>query len=608
MFILRFLKLVLANCLALAIFCVGLFLIIIAFTAGIIASVAQKEPGDLSGVLVIDLASSITDYSSSGEFKQAFAFSRDEVDIYTLTSALKKAAHDDKIKAVLLYGSTALSRSSITLASASELREALKSFKSGGKCVYAYLENPSQFDYYIASVSDEIILNPAGDFTFKGLDATSIYFGNAFKKYGVGVQVVKCGEFKNFADMLTSDKMSEEDRAHMEELLSDIWESVVRKIAASRNLKPSELFRTAEESPFLDAQEALKANLADKIFYKDELVDAFKEKFGEDSWGESFLQVSLFDYLEFLKKSEGAAHGFASKTAYSMSENHIALVYMNGEIVDGGSGAISKGIIDAEYYAQLLQQLRNDEAVRAVVLRIDSPGGSAYASEVIRREVEKLASQKPLVVSFGSLGASGAYWIASASGVIIAEEESIVGSIGVIGVLFSFDKIAADYGVTFDSVKVSKFADIFTVARPKTALELAKYQGMVDKIYSNFVALVSKSRNIPLEETKKLANGRVFAARRAQKLKLIDDIGGIAKALETVSEQAELGANFRVVTYPQHSLAEILLGLKGKYFSGVLSSTPEEYLLKEYTMRFKAVMGKNGVSARMPFDIKINQE
>lgn len=400
-----------------------------------------------------------------------------------------------------------------------EIRAALENYKKSKKEIVAYLENPSMRDYFLASAATKVVVNPFSELEFNGLGGNSIFFGRALKKYGVDVKIVKVGALKSFGEMFTSDKMSPLVRENSQALLDSVWNSVVAKISKSRNIPVEKLLDIAEKSAVVSAQDAKALGLADSLMYQDEVIAYMKSQVGDS--GASFRQTSIISYMP--------ESDFYADT--------VEVVYMDGEITDSYHGA---NVIDSSRYPQNLRMLRELDHVKAVVLRINSGGGSAYVSEVIRREVELLAKKKPVVVSIGGVAASGAYWISTAANKIFADSESITGSIGVFSVMLSAQKFADGFGVTFDGVKTSPMADIGTIARAPSQAEIERVQKLTDKVYEKFIGLVSKSRRIPLEDVKKFADGSIYSGRQALSMKLVDAIGGLDAAIREAAKMAKI--------------------------------------------------------------------
>lgn len=472
-----------------------------------------------NAAVVINLADPVTDSASVNDLFSNIVNNGSSISIYSLCSKIAAAAKDKSNRKIFITGSFENSSVLPSYAQIAEIRAALENYKKSKKEIVAYLENPSMRDYFLASAATKVVVNPFSELEFNGLGGNSIFFGRALKKYGVDVKIVKVGALKSFGEMFTSDKMSPLVRENSQALLDSVWNSVVAKISKSRNIPVEKLLDIAEKSAVVSAQDAKALGLADSLMYQDEVIAYMKSQVGDS--GASFRQTSIISYMP--------ESDFYADT--------VEVVYMDGEITDSYHGA---NVIDSSRYPQNLRMLRELDHVKAVVLRINSGGGSAYVSEVIRREVELLAKKKPVVVSIGGVAASGAYWISTAANKIFADSESITGSIGVFSVMLSAQKFADGFGVTFDGVKTSPMADIGTIARAPSQAEIERVQKLTDKVYEKFIGLVSKSRRIPLEDVKKFADGSIYSGRQALSMKLVDAIGGLDAAIREAAKMAKI--------------------------------------------------------------------
>ena len=371
-----------------------------------------------------------------------------------------------------------------------------------------------------------------------GLGAQQLFLTGALEKYGVGVQVVRVGAYKAAVEPFIRKDYSPESRQQTTALLDDVWGELLQSIATSRDMPPEKIQNTADRKGLLMAQEALADGFVDKIAYFDEVLTQLKQLTETKEDDDLSRQISLQEYVDVP----------VDKVKERSSKNKIALVYADGEIVAGTGNA---GQIGGYRFSKELRKIRENKQVKAVVVRINSPGGSATASEIILRELELTRQTKPVIVSMGNLAASGGYWIATGSDYIFAQENTVTGSIGVFGLLFNLKKIANDNGLTWDVVKTGKFADLGTTNRPKTEAELAILQKAVKQIYEMFLDKVAKSRNLPKEEVAKIAQGRVWSGADAREIGLVDDIGGVEAAIEYAAQKADLGDDWKVEEYPE---------------------------------------------------------
>jgi protease-4 len=601
-----FLKMVAANLTALSIalgVCfVGGFFLMLLFA---LLSSGKPEPTIKDDVvLVVDLWMNISDSppeSSLGDAVNQAIYGPEvpRLSLMEVVDGIQRAARDDRIEALFLYGSLIPDNYGSGLAALREVREAILTFKASGKPVYAYAVDPAMRDYYLMSVADEVAINPFGLLSLNGLSSEMMYFGEAFKKYGIGVQTTRVGKYKSAVEMFTASKMSEADRVQVTELLGDIWDEMISDIASARGLDPVELAALSDEKGFFTGEMAKETGLVDRVAYLDEVIKTFKEKVGYDPQIESFRQVALSDYTRM--------EGFAHESRYGGSQ--IAVVYAEGDIVDGEG---YPGQVGGDRLARDLRFLRNDPNVAAIVLRVNSPGGSALASEVIQREMRKAREAKPVVVSMGSLAASGGYWISAYGDRIFAEPTTITGSIGVFGLFFNVQDLANEHGITFDGVKTSPYADLFTVSRPKSDEEMALVQQYTDFLYDAFIQKVSEGRNLSPEQVQRIAQGRVWSGEDALEIGLVDQIGGLGDAIRYAAAQAGVEDNYTITQVPERvdfSQALEHLFQQGGEQPPVVKSGD---LLSEVMGRMEAELGAlrgfndpKGIYARLPYSLDI---
>ncbi|HEY9880192.1 MAG TPA: signal peptide peptidase SppA, partial [Leptolyngbyaceae cyanobacterium] len=464
--------------------------------------------------------------------------------------ALEKAAKDDRIAGLYLKGSTEMGAG---LAAQMELRKAIQRFKESGKPVIAYDISWTEREYLLASQADSLYMNPFGDIEMNGLFAEMMYQAEALKKLGVGVQVTRVGKYKSAVEPLIRNEMSPEEKEQTQRLLGDLWQTLIQDSAQPRSLQPQTLQTIANNQGFLFGQEAKTQKLVDQIAYEDEVITFLRTKTGQNKDGEtskddkdedSVRQISLARYAETTEDD------LASRS----SKNQIAVVYAEGPIVDGDgdSGLSSSQVIAGNRVARQLRELRKDDEVKAVVLRVNSPGGSATASEIILREVRLLReSGKPVVVSMGNVAASGGYWISSLADKIVAEPTTITGSIGVFSLFVNLQQLGDKVGINWDGVKTSELADIYSSTRPKNPKELAILQKAVDQIYGEFLKRVAEGRKLPPAKVAEIAQGRVWSGKAAKDLGLVDELGGLDRAIEVAADLAKLGDDWKLKEYPE---------------------------------------------------------
>ncbi len=593
-----FFKTTLATLVGLTLFCTlgvaGLVTLLVA------ASITAKDSGprvDDKSVLAVDLSTGITDSSAesnpSGALQEALSGSSAPrpISLRNTVNAIQAAATDRKIVGLFLTGNASESTGYATLR---EVRQALEVFRDSGKPIIAYDVSWNERDYYLTSVASSIILNPSGMLEMNGLRSESVFFAEALEKFGVGVQIVRVGQFKAAVEPFTRGDNSPAAQQQTEALLADIWGEIVQAAAKSRKLTPQTLQAIANTQGLLMPAQAKADGLIDKVAYADEVLSDLHKLTGEDKDEESFRNVSLSAYADLTETA----------TQSRQQGGQIALVYLDGDITDGAGGPTEVG---GDRFAKLIRTLRQDDDVKAIVMRINSPGGSASASDLVAHEVLLATKTKPVIASMGSVAASGGYYIAARATKIFASPNTITGSIGVFGLLPNVQKLSNNNGVTWDVVKTGQYADIETLSRPKTPAEMAILQRMVDQVYSTFLDVVAGSRPISRQKLAEIAQGRVWSGTSAQTLGLVDQLGGLDAALNAAAEAAKLGDRWHVEEYPtRRSLEQQLL----KRFLAYLPQTQQPPNL--LTQELEKVQGNlkilttlsdpAGVYTRLPFN------
>ncbi|MDB9446425.1 signal peptide peptidase SppA [Anabaena sp. CS-542/02] len=582
----------------------GILLLLFAVTSSRDTTPEVKD----NSVVVFDLSMNITDSSpSSGELLQQ-ALSGAEVQRMSLRSVLdtlEKASLDPRIVGIYLDASRTSIINQTGFATLREIRQALEKFRQSGKKIVTYGVGLSEKEYYLTSVADEIILNPLGFMPVKGLSSEPLFLSGALERFGIGVQVVREGKFKGAIEPLILKQLSPENRAQIQKLLDDVWQDWRTTVGSSRQITPQQLQAIADTQVLLTASEAKANGLIDQVAYLDEVVANLKKITSSNETDSTFRQINLRNYAQVSGKNLGVERN---------SPNKIAVVYAEGEIVDGKG---EDGQIGGDRFARILNQIRQDNDVKAVVLRINSPGGSAIASEVMHREVQLTRQVKPVVVSMGNVAASGGYWIASDSSRIFAESNTITGSIGVFGVLLNGQKLANNNGITWDTVKTASYADIQTATRPKSPQELEIFQRSVNRIYNLFLDKVVEGRNLPAAKVAEIAQGRVWSGIAAQEIGLVDQIGGLNAAIEYAAQEAKLDNNWQLQEYPKAStLEERFLGRAVEEISTILhmvgvSVQPSHPLIAELQkleqelVILQKMNDPQGIYARLPFNFQL---
>ncbi len=578
----------------------------------LVAAISSKETVPQlkdKSVLVFNLSTKITDGSpSSSKLLQKALSGEDEdrISLRKVVQTIDKARRDSRILAIYLDGTQGSGTSGIGYASLKEIRQALEKFRASGKKIIAYGQDWSKREYYLSSVADNIILNPVGMMEVNGLSSQPMFLAGALQKYGIGVQVVRVGKYKGAVEPYILTKFSPENREQIQKLLDDVWGEWRTTVSASRKLQPTQLQAIADNQALLEAGEAKSKGLVDRVAYIDEVVSDLKKLTASDKQDKSFRQIDLNEYAQVPDTFGGDEQ---------KSANKIAVVYAEGEIVDGKGGDAEIG---GDRYAKIFSKLRQDNDVKAVVLRINSPGGSASAAEVMQREIRLTRQVKPVTVSMGDVAASGGYWIASDSNRIFAQANTITGSIGVFGLLFNGQKLANDNGITWDSVKTARYADSQTVSRPKSPQELEIYQRSVNRIYNMFLNKVAQGRKLTTTKVAEIAQGRVWSGETAKEIGLVDEIGGLNAAIDYTAKQAKLGKNWELQEYPRAtSLEQRLFGKVideartslGMDSTQVKPSNPISAEFQKLQREMETLQKMNdpqGVYARLPFNLKMD--
>ncbi|PSB06780.1 signal peptide peptidase SppA [Pleurocapsa sp. CCALA 161] len=587
-------------CLFLGLSVGGLVLILL-----ITVSDSKKSQGvQDKSVLVFDLSTQVKDSKSPANLAQAFSAEKQEnIPLRRVLESINEATKDDRIVAMLLDGRKVSTPNGY--ATIEEVRTALEKFKAAGKKIIAYDVTLSEQEYYLASLADQVIINPMGMMELNGLSSKQMFFKGALEKYGVGVQVIRVGDYKSAVEPYIRSDISPANKEQTRVLLSDLWDKFLNHVADSRKLDPGKLQQLVDAKGYLEPQEAKQAGLIDQVGYYDQVVSKLRtltQETKDTEETESFRQVDLGAYATQMIPS-------TEVSSTSNAGSKIAVIYAEGAIVDG-SGSIET--VGSDRFAEDFQKLRADDSVKAVVLRINSPGGSATASDVILREILLTKQKKPVIVSMGNIAASGGYWIAAGADEIFAEENTITGSIGVFGLLSNIQEIANANGITWDVVKTGKFADIDSNVRPKTEAELAIYQQSVDKTYGLFVNKIADYRHLPVAKVKEIAGGRVWSGKEAIKIGLVDRLGGLESAIAYAAKKANLSNSWQLEEYPQQNPFDTLI-LQQLFMAKIWESqaakepiTAELLKIKQELSMLSAFNDPSGVYARLPFNFELD--
>ncbi|MDY3978594.1 MAG: signal peptide peptidase SppA [Tidjanibacter sp.] len=576
---------------------IGLFTL--AVWSGVVASFSKPVAAVSQGsVLVLDFAENITDSPqpmtiaasslTSGTFEMT-----SNISILQAVTAIDSAAADSRISGIYINYTGAGNIGGT--AHIEELRAAIARFRSSGKFVVGYNAAYSQGLYWLSSVADKVFVNPEGAVEWKGLASQVMFYKNLIDRLGLDVQIIRHGTYKSAVEPYITTEMSRANRIQTGALVGSIWGTLVEDVAASRNLSVDALNECANNLAAVMPADAKRLGLVDSLLYENEVVDYLKELSGCIT--DELPTVTLGDYI-----------ASATPAGKRISHNKIAIVYADGQIIDGES--TMDGSIGDQTIAGLLADARKDKGIKAVVFRVNSPGGSALASEVIWHEVTLLRQTKPVIVSMANYAASGGYYISAPSDEILADRTTITGSIGVFGMMLNAQKTLNNkLGINVDVVKTSPSADMGTIFRPLTKSEIATLQQNVENTYSTFVDHVAEGRNLTFDEVDAIGQGRVWSGVDASTIGLVDGFGGIIEAISWAVDRAGVGDDFRITELLPEE--DEWLALFNKLFSArlrqsLVSSAVLGNELGESLKLYNEVMqmaSGNSIQARMPYNI-----
>ena len=560
---------------------------------GIVSMVGMMASSDTetvvkeNSIFMLKLNGTLSERASENPFQSFLGEENTNYGLDEILSSIQKAKDNENIKGIYLHAE-ALETS---FASLEEIRSALMDFKESGKWIVAYGDQYDQGTYYLASTADKIIVNPQGSIAWHGLASQVVFFKDLLGKLGVDMQIFKVGTYKSAVEPFIATEMSPANREQTTAYITSIWNKLLEDISASRNLSVDSLNYYADQMMDLrPAQDYITYGMADTLMYKDEVLSYLKNMSNREA-DESLRTLSLED-MKNVKRN----------VPKDKSGNIIAVYYAYGEI--DNSTSTDEGI-DSKKVCRDLRKLREDETVKAVVLRVNSPGGSAYGSEQIWNEVVKMTAEKPVVVSMGDYAASGGYYISCAADCIVANPTTLTGSIGIFGMFPNMEKLFSDkLGLNFDMVKTNKLADMGDLTRPFNAAESEIMQNYINNGYKLFVKRCADGREMTTEAIEKIAEGRVWTGATAKELGLVDELGGLDKALEIAAEKAGVEA-YSTITYPakEGMFSSLLNQSKNDYIEGKLEES-----IGEYYHQFKFIKNlkeADPVQARLPFEMII---
>lgn len=540
---------------------------------------------DLNGTLV-----ERTQEDPLGILSQLFGDGSNTYGLDDILSSIQKAKENENIKGIYLQASSL----GTSYASLQEIRNALLDFKESGKFIIAYADSYTQGLYYLSSVADKVLLNPKGMIEWRGIASTPLFYKDLLQKIGIEMQVFKVGTYKSAVEPFIATEMSPANREQVTAFITSIWGQVTEGVSASRNIPIDSLNVYADRMlMFYPSEESIQCGLADTLIYRNDVRNYLK-KLVEIDEDDNLPLVGLSDMMNVKKN-----------VPKDKSGNVVAIYYASGEITDyPGSATSEDGIVGSKVIRDL-RKLKDDNDVKAVVLRVNSPGGSAFASEQIWHAVKELKAKKPVIVSMGDYAASGGYYISCVADTIVAEPTTLTGSIGIFGIIPNAKGLTDKIGLSYDVVKTNKYADFGNIMRPFNEDEKSLLQMMIAEGYDTFISRCAEGRHMTKEAIEKIAEGRVWTGETAQKLGLVDELGGIDKALDIAVAKAGI-EGYTVVSYPA----------KQDFFSSLLDTKPTNYVesqllkskLGEFYQQFgllKNLQEQSMIQARIPFELNI---
>jgi protease IV len=590
----QFFKFLFASCLGTALALVLLTFIGISALTGVASSASQTEKVQIrpNAVLKLDFKNVVPEKTNNLPMDPFDFENQSVVGLTDFVASIKKAKEDPDIKGIYINAPVVMAGK----ASSSVLRDALLDFKQSGKFIMAYADFYTQGAYYLASTADSLFLNPVGAVDFRGLSSTITYYKGMLDKLDVDMKIYYAGQFKSATEPFRTDKMSDQNRLQVREYLGGLYEIFIRDIAKSRNMSDNELKQVADRFDGFSAQKSVSSRLVDRLAYEDEVFAAMKKKIGMGE-KEKLQLVSLEDYYD--------ARG---KKLDLTTKDKIAVVYAEGDISDGAS--TEAGGIYSEDYVKILRKIRQDDNVKAVVLRVNSPGGSSMASEAILREVQ-LCKQagKPIVVSMGDLAASGGYYIACQADSIFAQPNTITGSIGVFGIMPHLAKtMRKNLGITADTVRTGRFSAFGSLLVEFSPEEDALIQNRVEQTYEEFLQRVATGRKKTRDQVHEMAQGRVWTGAKAKELGLVDEIGGLDRAIAAAAKLAGV-EKYRTSEFPRSTsgIEQFIerFSKKKNRDDSVKSWLMREELGDMYPMYQSLIQLRksNGLQARLPYEL-----
>jgi len=562
------------------------FLLIVSLMSGSKETVEVKE----KSVLEISFVEPLKDYGGKYHFVDLDFKYEDYGGLNNVLEAIKAAKTDSRIKGISIDNKLLLAGT----AQVKAIRDAIIDFKTSGKFVYAYGDYYMQKDYYLASVADSVFLNPSGEMDFRGLSSEVLFFKDLQEKSGIKMEVIRHGKYKSAVEPFLSNEMSDANREQITSLLRSVWNSILEDVSESRNISVEKLNEYADNLAARTPEMAAESGLIDRLLFHDQYENLLRDGTGT-AYNEDLNLIDIEDYAE---------HVASKRKEYGKKK--IAVIYAQGEIVygRGNDDVVGQGIL-----VEALRDARNDDDVKGIVLRVDSPGGSALASDIIWREIEVTKKEKPVVVSMGNLAASGGYYIACGGDKIFAEPSTITGSIGVFGTIPNIEALATRWGINAEQVQTNKQSTGYSVFEPMTDEFRTFAQEGVESVYQTFLQRVAEGRNLTVANVDSIGQGRVWSGEQAIELGLVDEMGSLDDAINYTAGLAELD-DFSTENYPVYDT-----GFEAIFsnLTGIKMKTKEELIREEIgfeafdlLQKIKVLTQQKGVQARIPFELNIH--
>ncbi|MEM7108683.1 MAG: signal peptide peptidase SppA [Bacteroidota bacterium] len=579
----NFLKNVLSTLLALILFSIAAVLIGIT----IVGSLTAEEPVVVkeNSILHLKLTKPITEMEMENPFEGLFPISPETLGLIQIKEAVAEAADDDNIKGIYLEAPWIIAG----IATIEELRQTLIEFKESGKFVIAYGEMYSEGSYYLASVADKIYLHPEGDLEWNGLAANLTFFRGMLDKLKIAPQIFRVGEYKSAIEAYSRKDMSPENRMQMELLLTNLNDLMIKNISDSRKIPLEEAQKISNQMLVRNPQNATDLKVVDELFYEDQVFDELKSLVGLEKEEE----LELINYHSYRK----------SYSSYSSSKNEVAVITASGEILPG-KGDVNT--IGGATFAKEIRKARLNSNIKAIVLRINSPGGSFLTSDVLWREITLAAQTKPVIASLSDVAASGGYYLAMACDTIVAQPNTITGSIGIYSVIFDASGFLNDkLGITTDEVSTGEVSVLYTIDRPLNEQQKQIIQKETDRGYQTFISKAAKGRDMTEDAIKTVASGRVWSGKQAVSNGLVDLIGGLDKAIRVATEKAKIANDYKIKYYPKQKpfLERLISDLEGDTKVKIMKDELGD--LYPYLLEFQKAKRIRGLQTRLPFDLQI---